>query len=143
MQKSFSCQPLDTRKKLVKAMVGRMANAYGVKKSALHGFLGCTAGLVNNWVYHGRIPYDYLEACSLTTGVSMDWLLYGETPGQRLHSEDIDWLAAQHEKVLKDGLEYGMIEVESQSVIARMVKKFKKDLWSRRSQNTHKKTKFK
>lgn len=139
MQKPFSCQSLETRKKLVKDIVERMAQAYGVKKSALHAHLGCTAALVNNWGYHGRVPYDYLDACCAATGVSMDWLLYGETLSQRLHSEDIEWLAAQHEQVLQDGVEYGMIAVKDQNGLERLVNKFKKDLWRTRDSVEHKK----
>ncbi len=134
MQFPFSQLPLEQRKQLVKAMLERMAKAYGVKKSALHELLGCSYGLVNNWAYHGRIPYDYLDACCKATGASMDWLLYGQTPMQNLHSEDIEWLSAQHQKILQDGVEYGMITVQASNTIERMVGKFKKDLWLGRVQ---------
>lgn len=124
----FKDRPLEERKPLVKAMVERMARAYGIKKSALPEFLGCTKGLVNNWTYYGRIPFDYLQACSVATGVSMDWLLHGTVPKQALAESDLMALQEMLLQVLKDGLDYGMIVENYPGALKQMSGKFSKDL---------------
>ncbi len=105
----FKDRPLEERKSLVKAMVARMAIAYGVKKSELPEVLGCSSGLINNWGYHGRIPYDYIEKCRAQTGISTDWLLYGVESVKSIMDTDITELSDVQAKVLADGLRYGMI----------------------------------
>jgi hypothetical protein len=128
MTASFREQPLEIRKILVKEMVLRMAATYGIKKSALHNYLGCTKGLVSNWIYHGRIPYEYLEACSVTKGVSMDWLLYGTASAQMLNNQDIQMLTTMHKNLLHDGVEYGLIVPHHSGVLNQLANKFSNDL---------------
>jgi hypothetical protein len=128
MVNSFRNERLATRKIRVKSMVARMAKTYGVKKSDLHDFLGCTKGLVNNWVYLGRVPYDYLEACSASKGVSLDWLLYGKASAKMLNTQDVQLLGAMHKQVLQDGVDYGLIKPRHEGAIAQMTDKFTRDL---------------
>lgn len=105
-----------------------MAHAYDIKKSNLPEFLGVTKGLVNNWAYYGRIPFDYLTECSEKTGVSMDWLLHGTVPDKSLSEHDKLALAAILAQVLKDGLDYGMIEENYQGALQQLQSKFEKDI---------------
>jgi hypothetical protein len=124
----FKDKPLDERKQLVKAMVARIAKAYAIKKSDLPKQLNCSKGLVNNWSYYGRIPYDYLEQCRLDTGATMDWLMYGVEPVKSLAVEDVAALNAVHIKVLDDGVNYGMISECYQGGIDQLTTKYKKDV---------------
>jgi hypothetical protein len=105
----FKDQPLKTRKLLVEAMVARMAQAYGIQKKELPTFLDCQKSLVNNWVFYGRIPYDYLDQCHHKTGVSMDWLLYGEKPKFEISPEQLAQLNPTIESVITDGFEFKII----------------------------------
>ena len=85
----FKDKPLESRKALVKEIVARMAQAYGIKKKELPAFLDCQKSLVNNWGFYGRIPYDYLDQCHHKTGISMDWLLYGKNPKCEIPPEQL------------------------------------------------------
>jgi hypothetical protein len=124
----FKEKSLDERKPLVKAMVARMAQAYAIKKSGLPEQLNCSKGLVNNWSYYGRIPYDYLEQCRLDTGVSLDWLMYGVTPVKSLTAQDVAELNEVHVKVLGDGVNYAMISECYEGAITQLTAKYEKDI---------------
>lgn len=124
----FKDRPLEERKKLVKDMVARMAGAYGVKKSDLPEKLECSSGLINNWGYHGRIPYDYIERCRLETGVSTDWILYGVESVKSILDADINELSAAQSKVLADGLRYGMIKECYDGATNQLSSTFKSDI---------------
>ena len=105
----FKDKPLETRKVLVKEIVVRMAQAYGIEKKALPKFLNCQKSLVNNWGFYGRIPYNYLDECHHKTGVSMDWLLYGEKRKADISPEKLEELNPTISRVFTDGVEYKMI----------------------------------
>jgi hypothetical protein len=124
----FKDLPLETRKPLVKAMVGRMAEAYGIKRKELPKFLNCQKSLVSNWGYYGRIPYDYLDQCSLQTGVAMDWLVYDEKLKVELTADNLIQLRATIAKLFVDGLEYKMIAQLYPAAIKQLSQKFEKDV---------------
>ena len=124
----FKNKPLETRKTLVKAMVIRMAQAYGVKKSALPELIDCQKNVINNWGYYGRIPYEYLDQCSDATGISMDWLLCGNVPQFELTDQKLAELRTTIAKLFADGDDYGMITSNYFGAIKQMENKFEKDL---------------
>lgn len=128
----FKQLPIETRKAKVKAMTDRMAQAYGVKKSDLPQHLGCSKSVVNNWAYYGRIPFDYLEACQASTGVSIDWLLFGRQFPRMLDKGEIKGLSHVLNQLLNDGIEYGLISEQHQGALDQLVDKFGKDLKRRK-----------
>lgn len=128
---SFKDLPLEERKTQVKAMVQRMADAYGIKKSALAIHIDCNKNVINNWGYYGRIPYEQLHECSELTGVSVDWLIRGEKPPTLSIEERLESVAeikAMQEKILEDGAEYDMIATQQPAAIKMLSSKFEKDL---------------
>lgn len=124
----FKDRPLEERKVLVKAMVARMAGAYGVKRSALPTILGISRGLVNNWGYHGRIPYDYIERCKAETGISTDWILYGIESVKPITDAEVAKLSDAQDDVLVDGVRYGMITECYDGAIKQLSNKYKTDI---------------
>lgn len=124
----FKNRPLEERQKLVKAIVSRIAAAYGVKKTALPAKFECSAGLINNWGYHGRIPHDYIEKCRIETGISTDWLLYGVETVKPIMNADMDELSEAQAKVLEDGVRYGMITECYDGAIQQLNKTFQSDI---------------
>lgn len=68
----------EEEKEEVRAIVGRILEAFDCRKKELFVYLGCKEGTINNWIHFGRIPYRYIVTCSKKTGRSVDWLLYGK-----------------------------------------------------------------
>jgi hypothetical protein len=124
----FKDKPLETRKVLVKEIVGRMAEAYGIKRKELSKFLNCQKSLVNNWGFYGRIPYDYLDQCHHKTGVTMDWLLYGEKAKVEMSPEKLEELNPTISRVFTDGVEYKMISENYAGAGDQLTGKLEKDL---------------
>ena len=124
----FKDQPLETKKIQVKAMVARMAQAYGIKKKELPTLLDCQKSQVNNWGYYGRPPYDQLDQCSEKTGVSMGWLLYGEKPKIELTAQSVAQLRIIITKLFADGADYNMIEQVYPGATKQLAQKFESDI---------------
>jgi hypothetical protein len=124
----FKHKPLEARKALVKAIIARMAKAYGVKKKELPDLINCQKSVINNWGYYGRVPYDHLDQCHEKTGVSMDWLLYGDTLQFEMTPQmqaELNILIAQ---LFIDGHDYGMITQTYAGAIEQLKNKFKNDI---------------
>lgn len=127
----FKDLPLETRKQQVKVILQRLAQAYGVKKSALPEVLGNTKNVMNNWIYYGRIPFDQLLTCYEVTGVSIDWLINGKEPEPMSTDDKLDLvlkIKSLQNKVLDDGSEYGLIKQGQPGAIDLLGNKFEKDL---------------
>jgi hypothetical protein len=124
----FKDNPLEVRKGLVKAMVARMAQAYGIKKKELPTLLGCQKNAVNNWGYYGRIPYEQLDQCHEKTGVSMDWLLYGDAAIFDMTPQKLAGLQAIITQLLKDGIDFEMIGEQYSGAGKQLCHKLEKEL---------------
>ncbi|WJV52916.1 phage repressor protein CI [Pectobacteriaceae bacterium CE90] len=60
-------------------VIPRMRSAYGVKNSVeLARTLDIPASTLHNWTVRGSVPGNYIIQCSLETGSSLEWLVYGE-----------------------------------------------------------------
>lgn len=121
-------KPTDDKKQLVKAIIGRLAQAYGVEKTALPQVLGCQKNVINNWGYYGRIPFDHLFHCHETTGVSMDWLLSGEQQPVKFNDKHLSALTDIAAKLVADGLDFNMISERYPGATEQLTRKFTKDL---------------
>lgn len=127
----FSELPEDEQKRLIKAMLKRMADAYGIKRSELPARLGTNKNTVNNWTYYMRVPFEQMFDCARITGVSFDWLLSGEEVAPMSHDEKIQTVSevkSMHRKVLDDGVEYGVISQNTDNGVDLLVNKFERDL---------------
>lgn len=124
----FKDKPLATRKLLVKTMVVRMAEAYGVDKAALPEVTGCQKNVINNWSYYGRIPYEHLYHCHEVTGISMDYLLHGEQPPVNLTGTQVNELKSLMQRLLEDGIDFCFINEQKSGAIKQLEDKYGKDL---------------
>lgn len=131
MMKPFEELPDEERKRLIKAMLQRMAEAYGIERKELKQHLNTTKNVVNNWTYYMRIPFDQLLECSIKTGVSLDWLIKGEIPKVMTHDqklEHMESIISIQDNVLTTGIEFGVIKVTSEDAKAILKHKFDSDL---------------
>lgn len=124
----FKNKPLSIRKTLVKAMVSRMAQAYGIKKKALVELIDCQRSVINNWGYYGRIPYEHLDNCHEETGESMDWLLYGERPAFEVSGQKFTELQQLTAKLFTDGCDFNMISENYPGANRQLSAKLEQDL---------------
>ena len=128
MTGTFKDKPLDERKSLVRAMIERMARAYGVNKKALSQHLDCNRNVINNWVYYGRIPYEQLDTCHRVTGVSLDWLMYGYECSQIPQHAESEEIKSIVEHALKCGVELDLIDSNYHNAIDQLSHKITQDL---------------
>lgn len=67
-----------------KAAIDRMIEAYGfTTKQSLCEQLGISSSTLANRYLRDTFPADYVIQCSLETGVSLRWLVFGE--GEKMH----------------------------------------------------------
>lgn len=123
----FKDQPLVEKKALVRAMIERMARAYGVNKKDLPHLLQCSRNVMNNWVYYARVPLEQLDICRHQTGVSMDWLMYGDDAPQDelLPSEQLQSII---NKVFEHSIALELISTHSADAINHISHKLSKDI---------------
>lgn len=124
----FKHKPIEVRKSLVKAMVARMAQAYGVQKKELPKTINCQKAVINNWAYYGRIPYDHLDQCHTMTGVTMDWLLYGQLPRFNITQQKHHELQTIINKLFVDGEDFNIIKQCYPGATKQLRDKLEKDL---------------
>lgn len=125
---SFKDKPLEERKPIVRAMLERMARAYGINKRSLAKHLGHGRSVVNNWVYYGRIPFEQLDTCHRVTGVSLDWLLYGDESANIPEPASGDQIKALVENALNCGVELNLISSNYDNAIEQLSSKVSQDL---------------
>lgn len=126
---NFKDKPLDERKPLVRAMLERMARAYGINKRSMAKYLGCARSVVNNWVYYGRIPFEQLDACHRVTGVSLEWLLYGDDESNIIpEPASQDEIRSIVEKALNCGVELNLVTSNYDNSIEQLGRKISQDL---------------
>lgn len=101
---------IKSRKARVKAMVDRMAQAYGVQKKDLAEILGCQDNAINNWVYYARTPLTELEQCHHETGASMDWLLLNKSPNHFITPNEKAELKALSDEAINNGIEFNLVQ---------------------------------
>ncbi|MGV8925279.1 MAG: phage repressor protein CI [Ewingella sp.] len=62
-----------------RAVLQRVMDAYGfATQKELSEYLGISTGTISTWVRREYFPGDVVIACSLDTGVSLEWLATGE-----------------------------------------------------------------
>lgn len=125
-------QPTQAEKDRIKAMLSRMLQAYDVDKPTLSQILGCQINTMNNWAHYGRVPYEQLEKCRAATGVTMDWLLYGEQLPKPLISNDVvEELSVLLRDVIEGAADYGSIALQIPDAAENMIGKLQKELRKR------------
>jgi hypothetical protein len=110
-QQIFSNRPLEERRQFVRLITQRMLQAYKFDDSReLAVAFNCTHGAIKNWRSAGRVPLDSMFQCHLETGVSMDWILYGENPKEVYTPSQVKKLVSHIDKELEVGIRYKLIE---------------------------------
>lgn len=116
------------KKLLVKHMIERMAQAYGVNRCELSGHTKISASTYNDWVLEGVIPYQALHRCHLTTGVSLDWLYHGEHFQNRLTVSELNQLHQLFSLLIDDALEEQLLQQVQPGAIDFIIKRCEQKL---------------
>lgn len=128
----FKDEPKKTQKALIKAMVDRMTQAYGVDKKGLGVIFGCPVNTINNWVYYTRIPHEQLEQCHHETGASMDWLMFNEqAPTQaqtKLAALQVDELKDLIKSAITGAQGYSLLDFKYPEAVEQLTDKLVSDL---------------
>jgi hypothetical protein len=131
-------EAIEHKKARVKAMVERMMQAYGVDKKQLAIMFDCKGNVINNWIYYGRIPLEQLEQCRHSTGVTLDWLMYGEAPKPELTDQNIKELKFIMEGLITGAVDYSIITLKYKGAIEQLMDKLEVDVskWLRNKTTT-------
>lgn len=115
-------------KEEIKAMVERMREAYDVESKALPTIFGCKEGTINNWAHFGRVPHEQLEQCRLSTGSTMDWLMFGDKPSISLSKAAECQMKQTIDRVIEDGIDFKAIVEPTNGSATTVADKLHKEL---------------
>ena len=121
-------------KKRIKEAILRIAQAYGVSKKELPAIFDCTANVINNWAYFGRIPLAQLEKCRSDTGANIDWQLYGTPQPQTKLAIGVDELKKVVKAALLSAEEFELIDFKTAGACDQLTAKLSNDLDNYQSQ---------
>lgn len=124
----MATEATDETKARIKAAIARIAQAYDVDKKQLLEIFDCTANVVNNWVYFGRIPIAHLERCKAKTGASIDWQLYGEQPAVFVSQDGLAALQQLANQSIDEGIGFGLVKSGSADGSTLLANKMIKDV---------------
>jgi hypothetical protein len=121
-------EAIEQKKARVKAMVDRMMQAYDVDKKQLAIMFDCKANVINNWIYYGRIPLEQLEQCRHSTGVTLDWLMYGEAPKPELTEQNVLELKSIMKALITGAVDYSIIALKYTGACDQLMDKLEIDI---------------